>query len=95
MILEKVRRMMKRINIFLRMVVVFSLVRGGLGVWSAPRPVQGAVYNTIDVTTTEDELNDDDDCSLREAIEAANTDTDVDECKTGIGIDKIVLQAET
>ena len=37
----------------------------------------------ITVTTTDDELNADGDCSLREAIEAANTNTAVDACPAG------------
>ena len=35
------------------------------------------------VSTTNDELNADGDCSLREAIQAANTDTGVDACPAG------------
>ena len=38
---------------------------------------------TITVNTTADELNDDEDCSLREAIQAANTNTDVGACPAG------------
>lgn len=41
------------------------------------------------VTTTDDELNNDGDCSLREALEAANTDTAVDACGSGSGDDTI------
>ncbi len=41
---------------------------------------QTAHATTITVTTTDDELNADGDCSLREAIQAANTDTAVDDC---------------
>ena len=36
--------------------------------------------STIIVTTTNDELNSDGDCSLREAIRAANTDAGSDAC---------------
>lgn len=43
----------------------------------------------LTVTTLEDELNSDGDCSLREAIEAANTDTAVDTCGSGSGDDTI------
>ncbi len=39
--------------------------------------------NQLIVTTLEDELNNDGDCSLREAIEAANTNTPVDACGAG------------
>jgi CSLREA domain-containing protein len=38
------------------------------------------------VTTLEDELNNDGDCSLREAIEAANTNAPVDACPAGDGV---------
>jgi CSLREA domain-containing protein len=38
---------------------------------------------SILVTTLDDELNDDGDCSLREAIQAANTNTPVDACSSG------------
>ncbi|MFN4219239.1 MAG: CSLREA domain-containing protein, partial [Candidatus Bipolaricaulia bacterium] len=37
-----------------------------------------SVYAQIYVTTTDDELNTDGDCSLREAVEAVNTDGPVD-----------------
>ncbi len=47
-------------------------------------PVETAA--TITVTTTQDELNADGDCSLREAIESVNTDSEVDNCiVTGVG----------
>ena len=39
----------------------------------------------ITVTTTDDELNGDDHCSLREAIQAANTDAAVSGCTGGSG----------
>lgn len=42
-----------------------------------------AVAATITVTTLEDELNSDGDCSLREAVEAANINSPVDACATG------------
>ena len=47
----------------------------------------------ITVNTTADELNSDGDCSLREAITAANTDSPVDACPAGIGDDTITLPA--
>ena len=47
----------------------------------------------IVVNTTADELNADGDCSLREAIEAANGDAAVDACPAGAGADTIVLPA--
>jgi CSLREA domain-containing protein len=48
---------------------------------------------TITVNTTNDEVNNDGDCSLREAIIAANTDTAVDACPAGSGADTIRLPA--
>lgn len=44
---------------------------------------------TIVVDETEDENNSDADCSLREAIQAANTDAAVDGCTAGSGTDTI------
>jgi len=52
----------------------------------------------IDVTTTDDELNipvGDGDCSLREAVQAANTDTVVDACPAGSGDDTVNIPAGT
>jgi CSLREA domain-containing protein len=49
----------------------------------------------IAVTTTDDELNTDGDCSLREAIQAANTDTAVDACSPGDRPDSIYVPAGT
>ena len=55
----------------------------------------GAAGATINVNTTDDELNADSDCSLREAVQAANTDIAVDGCTAGSGADTIVLPAGT
>jgi len=49
---------------------------------------------TITVTTTQDENKNDGDCSLREAIIAANEDRAVDACPAGSGADRIVLAAD-
>jgi CSLREA domain-containing protein len=48
---------------------------------------------TIAVGTTVDELDGDADCSLREAIQAANTDTAVSGCTAGSGADTITVPA--
>ena len=45
----------------------------------------------IQVNTFDDELNTDGDCSLREAITAANTDAAVDACPAGNGSDLVRL----
>lgn len=49
----------------------------------------------ITVNTTADELNTDGDCSLREAIQAANTNTAVDACAAGSGTDVISFSLTT
>lgn len=50
---------------------------------------------TITVNTVNDEYNEDGDCSLREAIMAANNDVAVDECGPGAGIDMIEFDLPT
>lgn len=57
----------------------------GLGVLALTLAVgsRAAYAATITVNTTADELNADGDCSLREAIEAANTNAAVDGCPSG------------
>ena len=51
---------------------------------------------SLSVTTTNDELNSDGDCSLREAIRAANLNVPVDACPAGgSGLDTINLPAGT
>lgn len=59
---------------------------------SPPRTGPGAV---ITVTTTADELNSDGDCSLREAIQAANANAAVDACVAGSGDDTVVVPSGT
>jgi CSLREA domain-containing protein len=49
----------------------------------------------LTVTTLDDELNADGDCSLREAITAANTDIAVDASTAGAGADSISVPAGT
>jgi CSLREA domain-containing protein len=50
-----------------------------------------ALASTITVSTTADELTNDGNCSLREALEAANNDTAVDACAKGSGADTVVV----
>ncbi|MHC4609460.1 MAG: choice-of-anchor Q domain-containing protein [Planctomycetota bacterium] len=50
---------------------------------------------TISVTTLSDEVNSDGDCSLREAIQAANSDSPVDACAAGDGTDTIIVAPGT
>jgi CSLREA domain-containing protein len=57
-------------------------------------PLAGSKQHALIVDTTEDELDDGgNDCSLREAIQAANTDSPVDGCPAGEGDDAILLPA--
>ncbi|HTP07954.1 MAG TPA: CSLREA domain-containing protein, partial [Anaerolineae bacterium] len=62
---------------------------------SAARSVLLAPTASIVVNTTADELTTDGNCSLREAIMAANTNAAVDACTAGSGADTIVLPAGT
>lgn len=55
-------------------------------------PVPVAQAATITVTTTDDEINKDGDCSLREAILAANLDQVFDACPAGNKADTIILK---
>lgn len=54
--------------------------------WCSP-----ALATTITVSTTADELTNDGNCSLREALEAANNDIVVDACAKGSGADTVIL----
>ena len=65
----------------------------GLILWAAATPSAGAT--NITVTTMDDENNTDGDCSLREAIRAANADFPIDACPRGSGADTIILPAGT
>jgi CSLREA domain-containing protein len=76
----------------LRSVLMLALVLA-LALGAMPTSVVHAA--TITVTTTDDELNTDGDCSLREAIQAANTDAAVDACIAGSGADTINIPAGT
>lgn len=70
-------------------VVVGLIVLVGLTI-GRTLPVHAA---TITVNTTADEINNDGDCSLREAIRAANLDQAVDGCAAGDGTDTLILPA--
>jgi CSLREA domain-containing protein len=69
------------------LVLAILLVTSALAI--APVPVAQAA--TLTVTTVADELNNDGDCSLREAVRAANLDAAVDACAAGSGADVILL----
>ena len=66
-----------------------------LGVWmgNTAQTVDVRPAVMITVNTYADELNADGDCAVREAIQAANTDTAVDGCPAGVGEDLILLAA--
>lgn len=87
------RRRSKRTAIFWRKLILSLAVVGLFVPFMAPS--QTALAANITLTTTDDELNSDGDCSFREAIESANTDTVVDACPAGTGADTIVLPAGT
>lgn len=63
------------------------------GLLAAGTEVPDSPSTTLLVTTVTDELNADGDCSLREAVRAANTNLAVDACGAGSGADTIVLQS--
>lgn len=69
-------------------IVVLGLVVAGLAF-----PNLRARAATIGVNTTADEFNVDGDCSLREALRAANINQAVDACPAGTGFDIIEIPA--
>jgi CSLREA domain-containing protein len=73
----------------LRRFFMLAALIGALAVLAAP----AASAAIINVNTTNDELNSDGNCSLREAIQASNTDTAVDNCTKGSGTDTINIPA--
>ena len=70
-----------------RLATAFAVV-AAIAAMVAPAPAQAV---SLIVNTTADELNSDGDCSLREAIQAANTDSAVDACPAGSGADTITF----
>ncbi|MEX0682036.1 MAG: right-handed parallel beta-helix repeat-containing protein [Dehalococcoidia bacterium] len=79
-----------------RLVVAFSslaFLAALIGAFLALRAPADAAPIAVDVFT--DELNTDGDCSLREAITAANQDVVVDDCAADSGADTITLPAGT
>src|SRR3954469_1329664 len=64
-------------------------------VCAAAAPAAHAIGTTITVSTTTDETSVNGNCSLREALQAANTDRRVDTCRAGHGTDVIVLGVNT
>jgi CSLREA domain-containing protein len=74
-----------------RLVVTVMLLLGISAIAGFIMETPAHASTTITVTTTADELNQNGSCSLREAIQAANTDTAVDACPAGNGTDNIIL----
>ncbi len=79
--------MRTRISAWFRITLCVGLLAVG---WSPT-----AALSTIVVTTTADDFTVNDNCTLREAVQAANTDTSVDACPAGSGADVITLPAGT
>jgi CSLREA domain-containing protein len=79
---------MAQITTFRTLVIAVVVAASLLMVLLGPAQAQS---NTITVNTTEDELNSDGDCSLREAITAANTEAASDACPAGSGEDAITF----
>ncbi len=77
---------------FLFLLVVAVLVTASVWPLLGPDTAAGA---SLTVNTTDDELNADGDCSLREAVQAANTDAAVDACTAGSGADTITVPSGT
>jgi CSLREA domain-containing protein len=71
--------------------MLLTLLVAGVGLAAAP--IAGAA--TITVGSTADELAANGTCTLREAIQAANTDAAVDACAAGGGADTVVLPSGT
>jgi CSLREA domain-containing protein len=80
---------MTRIRLVVAAIVV--LITG----FALPGLVQAASAATITVNTSADELSHDGNCSLREAVQAANTNLAVDHCHAGSGTDKIAFAGST
>lgn len=77
-------------NLFLKLIAFLGLLVGTTAVL-----IPNAHAETINVNTVDDELNSDGDCSLREAVVAANTNTAVDGCTAGDGSDIISVPPGT
>ncbi len=77
----------------IRRLTGLALITAGLILGLGRAPIARAAVLTV--TTVTDELNADGDCSLREAVVAANTNAAVDACGAGSGVDQIVLPAGT
>ena len=77
-------------TLFLQKVIVFATILSlSFSLLLFPKPVTAA--SLINVTTFLDQFNSGSECSLREAIYAANTDKAYGGCPAGSGVDYIIL----
>lgn len=75
-------------------ILLLAITVGLVTVWASEVQVSDATQGTvITVMTTVDDTVTNDNCTLREAIIAANTDAVVDGCPAGNGLDTIILPA--
>ena len=86
---------MKNRHLFSRALPAVGILIAAAVAVSFLLPHGSAQANVITVTTETDELNTGAGCSLREAIQAANTNLPVDACPSGSGDDVIELPAGT
>lgn len=82
---------MNKKNLFQPGLLLALLLSAGLAATAVLTPIVRA--GTITVTTTADDVTDNGNCTLREAVIAANTDTAVDACPAGAGADTIMVPA--
>src|SRR4051794_25406319 len=72
-----------------RRFLLIAALLAALGAFAAP----AALAATINVSTTSDDLISNGNCTLREAIQAANDDSAVDNCTAGSGADIVNVPA--
>jgi CSLREA domain-containing protein len=84
----------RRSNTFTRLTlaVILCLLIGPYHIQPAAAQAGILAGTVINVTTQNDEFNNDGDCSLREALRAANLDIAVDACPAGSGADSIAIE---
>ncbi len=86
---------MRRTTLLVMAMVVAATLVSGVLVGDETASAQSTAAfpgSVIKVTTKVDESNTDGDCSLREAIEAANTNAKVDRCKAGSATEQDAIQ---
>jgi CSLREA domain-containing protein len=90
--------MMEKVSLFQLWKIVINaglagLIALGAGSISGIHATRAAISSFIVVNTVQDEMAVDGNCSLREAIRAANLDVPVDACPAGSGADTVYLPA--